>query len=77
MSCTIRNALRAVFPPCVALPASSDAAANLQVYRQAMQFSDSTLAALNLGVEEPHDWSRLLFVAVLLTVAAVSASLLV
>jgi hypothetical protein len=73
----MRNALRAVFPQCVDFPASSDATADLQVYRQAMQFSDSTLAALNLGVEAPHDWSRLLFVAVIVTVAAVSAALLV
>ena len=73
----MRNALRAVFPQCVDSPASSGAGADLQDYRRPMQFSDSTLAALNLGVEEPHDWSRLLFVAVILTVAAVSAALLV
>ena len=73
----MRNALRAVFPRCVHFPASNTASADLRVYRRTMQFSDSTLAMLNLGVEEPHDWSRLLFIAVLLTVAAVSAALLV
>jgi hypothetical protein len=72
-----RNGPRAVFPQCVDFQALVDTPAGLQVYRHAMQFSDSTLAALNLGVEEPHDWSRVLFLAVILTVAAASAALLV
>ena len=42
-----------------------------------MQFSDSTLAALNLSIDEPRDWSCLLLVAVVMTIAAVSAALLV
>ncbi len=42
-----------------------------------MQFSDSTLAALDLHIEEPLHWSRVLLVAMVVTVAAVSASLLV
>lgn len=48
-------------------------------YRRGMRFPDSTLAALNIGAEladEPLRWNRLLALAVVLTVAAVSVGLL-
>ena len=46
-------------------------------YREAMQFSDSTFAALRIdsyGVEPP--WGRLFWLAVALTLAAAAAGLL-
>ncbi len=47
------------------------------IYREAMQFSDSTFAALRIdtGRVEPP-WARLLWLAVVLTLAAASAGLL-
>jgi len=42
-----------------------------------MQFPDSTLAALDLRMDEPLHWSRVLLVAMVVTIAAVSAALLV
>lgn len=42
-----------------------------------MQFSDSTLAALDLPIDEPLRWDRLLLVAMVVTLAAVSAALLI
>jgi hypothetical protein len=44
-----------------------------------MQFPDSTLAALRVAVDaddEAAGWSRLLWLAVVLTIAAVSAGML-
>jgi hypothetical protein len=46
-------------------------------YRVDMQFPDSTLAALNLPTEEPLRWDRVLLVAIVVTLAAVSAALLI
>jgi hypothetical protein len=49
------------------------------VYGRAMQFPDSTFAALRIGADssdESQGWGRLLLLAVLLTIAAVSAGLL-
>lgn len=46
-------------------------------YRPRMQFPDSTFAALNIGTEEPLRFGRLLALALVLTLAAVSAGLLV
>ena len=42
-----------------------------------MQFPDSTLAALDLRTDEPLHWSRVLLVAMIVTLAAVSAAVLV
>jgi hypothetical protein len=42
-----------------------------------MQFPDSTLAALDLRTEEPPYWGRVLLVAMTLTLAAISAAVLV
>ena len=45
----------------------------------AMQFPDSTFAALRIradDAEESHSWRRLLLLALVLTIAAVSAGLL-
>lgn len=44
---------------------------------RAMQFPDSTFAALNIGTDEPLRLGRLLALAIVLTLAAVSAGLLV
>jgi hypothetical protein len=49
------------------------------LYRFVMQFPDSTLAALRVAAdadEETAGWSRLLWLAIVLTIAAVSAGLL-
>ena len=46
-------------------------------YRAGMQFPDSTLAALDLRMDEPLHWSRVLLVAMVVTIAAVSAALLI
>ena len=46
-------------------------------YRQAMQFSDSTFAALRIDSERVElPWNRLLWLAVALTLAAACAGLL-
>jgi len=48
-------------------------------YGRAMQFPDSTLARLQIGADgsdESYAWRRLLFLAVVLTIAAASAGLL-
>ena len=48
-------------------------------YGRAMQFPDSTFAALRLvadGHDEPQGWGRLLVLALILTIAAASAGLL-
>ena len=42
-----------------------------------MQFPDSTFAALKIGTDEPLRFGRLLVLAIVLTLAAVSAGLLV
>ena len=47
-------------------------------YGRAMQFPDSTFAALRIGVDdadESHSWPRLLLLALVLTIAAASAGL--
>lgn len=49
------------------------------LYRAVMQFPDSTFAALRLAADaddETAGWSRLLWLALVLTIAAVSAGLL-
>ena len=47
------------------------------LYRFVMQFPDSTLAALRVAADdETAGWSRLLWLAIVLTIAAVSAGLL-
>ena len=44
------------------------------LYRSVMQFPDSTFAALRVDADdETTGWSRLLWLALVLTVAAVSA----
>lgn len=48
-------------------------------YGHAMQFPDSTFAALRIGAddaEESRSWRRLLLLALVLTIAAASAGLL-
>jgi len=48
-------------------------------YRFAMQFPDSTFKTLRIpadGADESATWGRLLWLAVVLTIAAVSAGLL-
>lgn len=48
-------------------------------YGRGMRFPDSTFAALRIGVDdadESHSWRRLLLLALVLTIAAVSAGLL-
>jgi hypothetical protein len=48
-------------------------------YGRAMQFPDSTFAALRIGIDdadESRSWRRLLLLALVLTVAAASAGLL-
>jgi len=48
-------------------------------YGGAMQFPDSTFAALRIRVDdadESHSWRRLLLLALVLTIAAASAGLL-
>jgi hypothetical protein len=48
-------------------------------YRVGMRFPDSTLAALQIAAapdDESAGWGRLLWLAIVLTVAAVSAGLL-
>jgi hypothetical protein len=48
-------------------------------YGRAMRFPDSTFAALRISVDdadESHSWPRVLLLALVLTVAAVSAGLL-
>lgn len=48
-------------------------------YGRAMQFSDSTFAALRLNADNAggsHSWRRLLLLALVLTIAAASAGLL-
>ncbi len=48
-------------------------------YGRAMQFPDSTFAALRIRTDssdESHAWGRLLVLAVVLTIAAASAGLL-
>ena len=48
-------------------------------YVRAMPFPDSTFARLQIDADrsdESHAWRRLLFLAVLLTIAAASAGLL-
>jgi hypothetical protein len=48
-------------------------------YGLAMQFPDSTFAALRIGADrrdESHVWGRLLVLALILTIAAASAGLL-
>ena len=50
------------------------------LYRSVMQFPDSTFAALRVAVDaddETAGWSRLLWLAIVLTIAAVSAGMLV
>ena len=42
-----------------------------------MQFKDSTVSGLDEGGEEPVGWRRLLAMALVLTLAAASAGLLV
>jgi hypothetical protein len=45
-------------------------------YRFAMQFPDSTLSALHIAADaadESASWGRLLWLAIVLTIAAVSA----
>ena len=42
-----------------------------------MQFPDSTFAALKIGTDEPYRVGRVLALAIVLTLAAVSAGLLV
>jgi hypothetical protein len=42
-----------------------------------MQFPDSTFAALDISIEEPRGFGSLLVLAIVLTLAAVSAGLLV
>jgi hypothetical protein len=49
-------------------------------YRFGMQFPDSTFAALRVATDnadESATWGRLLWLAIVLTIAAVSAGLLV
>ena len=49
------------------------------LYRSDMRFPDSTLAALQIAAasdEESAGWGRLLWLALVLTIAAVSAGLL-
>jgi hypothetical protein len=46
-------------------------------YRVAMRFPDSTLAALDLPIDEPLHWDRVLLIAIVVTLAAVSAALLI
>jgi len=49
------------------------------LYRLAMQFPDSTLSALRIAAgpdDESAGWGRLLWLAIVLTIAAVSAGLL-
>jgi hypothetical protein len=49
------------------------------LYGHAMQFPDSTFAALRISADdrdESHSWRRLLLLALVLTVAAASAGLL-
>ena len=46
-------------------------------YRSCMQFPDSTFAALDISIEEPSGFGSLLVLAIVLTLAAVSAGLLV
>ena len=48
-------------------------------YGRAMQFPDSTFAALRIRVDDAdgsHSWRRLLLLALVLTMAAASAGLL-
>lgn len=48
-------------------------------YRFGMQFPDSTFAALRIAgddASDSHSWGRLLWLALVLTIAAVSAGLL-
>jgi hypothetical protein len=48
-------------------------------YRFGMQFPDSTLSALRIAgddADESNTWGRLLWLALVLTIAAVSAGLL-
>ena len=48
-------------------------------YGCAMQFPDSTFAALRIGTDrndDSHVWGRLLVLALILTIAAASAGLL-
>ena len=48
-------------------------------YGRAMQFPDSTFAALRIRTEDAdgsHSWRRLLLLAIVLTIAAASAGLL-
>ena len=48
-------------------------------YGRAMQFPDSTFAALRVravDAEESHSWRRLFLLALVLTIAAASAGLL-
>ena len=42
-----------------------------------MRFPDSTLAALDLPIDEPLHWDRVLLIAIVVTLAAVSAALLI
>jgi hypothetical protein len=56
-----------------------DAAAGSLPYRSGMQFPDSTFAALRIATDradESASWGRLLALAIVLTIAAVSAGLL-
>jgi len=47
------------------------------LYRSVMQFPDSTFAALRVDAgDETAGWSRLLWLAIVLTIAAVSAGML-
>ena len=48
-------------------------------YRFGMQFPDSTFAALHIAADEADEsasWGRLLWLAIVLTISAVSAGLL-
>ena len=56
---------------------SGDAQRRPSPYRRRMQFPDSTFAALKIGTDEPLRFGRLLVLAIVLTLAAVSAGLLV
>ncbi|MGZ8259526.1 MAG: hypothetical protein ACXWUL_03120 [Caldimonas sp.] len=57
---------------------AGDARASTFHYRLGMQFPDSTFAALRIAPDDDGSasWGRLLWLAIVLTIAAVSAGLL-
>lgn len=61
---------------CTGVLLLGDALRAAAIYRHAMQFPDSTFAALNIA-DEPLRIGRLLALALVLTLAAVAAGLLV